>query len=551
MSLRVEAGEYLLLAGANGSGKSTLLRLLNGLIPHFYAGQLQGQVRVSGLNPLQQPVHELFDRVALLAQNPQAQFFSPTVRRELAFGLESLGLARTEIERRMAQVVNQFGLQPLLDCEPAELSGGEQQRVLLAALLALRPAVLALDEPLAALDYTGTVGVEQELERLHQQGTTIIVAEQRLNHLLSGSQAKRCLLMERGQLVVEGALGQVFSESNLASRPELWPPLPALFKRSQLSARPLNLTEAVQICHSEKLEVTSQVTINQHYNQYQPRLKLENVSLQTNSKHQPILEMLNIQLGVGEVVALLGRNGAGKTTLARHCVGLLPAVSGQSWLKNEPLYRQHRHLWGRSQAESNLTPGQVGFMFQNPDQQLFLPTVKAELEFGMRLLKRGQPEQLAELVERLDLKSLLGRNPLTLSGGEKKRVTLATTLATAPELVVLDEPTAGLDYGHQPQVLQLIKQIVSEGCTVLLITHDLELAAQIASRWLILANHRLVADWQVQDLPPNLNFLLEGYGLEPPPVAYLATQLGQAYQGGLSYLTKQPSLSNGRGEQRC
>ncbi|MDB5080035.1 MAG: hypothetical protein JWP00_1959 [Chloroflexi bacterium] len=536
ISLQVEAGEFVTLVGTNGSGKSTLLRLLNGLIPHFYEGELQGSIRVAGLNPQEQPVHQLFGRVALLSQNPQAQLFSATVRQELAFGLESLALPRPEIEARLAEVAAYFDLGALLSAKPDELSGGEQQRVLVAAMAALRPAVLALDEPFAMLDYAEIRRVSRELERLNQAGTTMLVAEQRLGPATGLlKEGRRCLLLENGRLVADGPAGPIFGN---AAATRLLPPLPALFERSGRTQRPLDLEKAVEVCLEDKLVLESQPDFRAAGSIGGPLIDLKEVSLQPGQAVQPALNGVNLTLHRAEVVALLGRNGAGKSTLARHLVGLQAQQSGESRFDGQEIYQGKRAWWGRKAfKKSTLKAGRAGMLYQNPGLQLFLPTVQAELDFGRNLLKRGKQSWLRELIERLELAGLLDRNPFTLSGGEKKRVALACVLATEPELVALDEPTAGLDYRHAQTVTGLLGDTAGRGGTVLLITHDLELAANVAPRWLILDYKRLAHTLTAGNLQDRVA-LLEDSGLEPPTSAYLAGRLGQRYSGGPTRLVE-------------
>jgi energy-coupling factor transport system ATP-binding protein len=554
ISLRVEAGEFVTLAGTNGSGKSTLLRLLNGLIPHFYEGELQGRIRVAGLNPQEQPIHELFGRIALLSQNPQAQLFSATVRQELAFGLESLALPRPEIEARLAEVVNYFNLQSLLARKPDELSGGEQQRVLVAAMLALRPDVLALDEPFAMLDYAEICRLSRELDHLNQRGTTLLVADQRLGQATGLlKKGRRCLFLEGGRLVADGLAEQIFGMAgSAASDSELIPPLAALFKRSGCAERPLELNAAVEVCLKSDLALESWPVFRVAKAADVPLIELQAVTLQPGPAAPPALHEVSLKVDKAEVVALLGRNGSGKSTLARHMVGLKAQQSGKSWFNGKQSYRSQRfRWWGRNYSKkSALQPGLAGILVQNSDLQLFLPKVQEELEFGRQMLKRGEQNWLQELIERLEIGPLLERNPFTLSGGEKKRVALACVLATEPELVVLDEPTAGLDYRHARTVTDLVGRVAERGSTVVLISHDLELAANVAPRWLILDQKRLERYLLAENLQTQIS-MLEASGLEPPVSAYLADRLGQSYKGGPARLVERTSRPVTEMESPC
>lgn len=537
ISCRIEAGEFVVLAGANGSGKSSLLRLLNGLIPHFYEGDLTGRVRVAGHDPTRRPVYKFLGEVALLSQNPAAQFFSPTVRRELAFGLESLGLPYSEINSRLAEVTEFFGLQDLLERRPDSLSGGEQQRVLLAALIALRPKILALDEPFAALDYHEQQRLNFELERLNQAGMTILIAEQRLAPLLKPD--RRCLLLEQGRLVADVPAQKLFASATYTPAAELLTPLMALFQQSARPERPLTLAQATEVCRREKLALQSPNLPGSATAPLAPPLvKLETVTLKTPDNSAEILTNFGLNFEAGQRYALLGRNGAGKTTLFRHLSGFHPPASGTSFFASKPIYTRSRRFFGLAKTKSNLELGQVGLLFQNSNLQLFLPTVREELELAGRLLGRSKKFWPDELVERLNLTSLLERNPLTLSGGEKKRVALACALASEPDLLLLDEPGASLDYRYQSLVNDLLLNLATKrGATLAIISHDLDTAAILATRWLILAERRLTHQLVLGQDDVALKIpMLETHGLQPPAAAYLAANLGQSYLGGLSQL---------------
>ncbi len=509
LNLDISEGQGVLLAGSSGSGKSTFCRTCTGLIPHFHGGELIGRVFLGGLDTRQHPVYQLFSYAGLVFQNPDAQLFNPTVEAELAYGLESLGLSAAEIETRLAWASELIGLGPLFSKSPYTLSGGEKQRVALGAILALRPRILLLDEPFTHLDPGGAEVLRGILRTIRAEGIAVIVVEHRLHEVIADF--GRLIVLHEGRIVADGPPHQVINGDVSAYGLNL-PPLIRFFRASGWTGVPLTVEEALHWLKNQNLIKTMNIN-----NRPSPPFskgglgELENKSpvvemddVWFKYEGSPALRGIGLTLMQGECVALVGRNGAGKTTLVKHLNGLLKPsqgrvkVLGRNTLKT-PVAELARH---------------VGFAWQNPNDQLFQANVKDEVLTGLRALRAYDPVWCKKLFERFNLNVLLDRSPFQLSEGQKKRVSFASALAVQPEIVVLDEPTAGQDEPFRRELGKLIKELRAEGKTVVLVTHDLEFAGEHASRWIALADGRIVADGMPEEVMDNKAAMTKA-GLRP------------------------------------
>ncbi len=451
LGLHIAPGEFVLLTGPSGCGKSTLARLLNGLIPHIIPGELRGQVRVHGLDTRQRPVAALATQVGLVFQIPETQLFNRTVEEEVAFGPRNLGLSGEEVAGRVAWALAAVGIEGLWRRAVRELSGGEKQRVAIASVLALRPAVLVLDEPLANLDAAGAALVLDSLRRLHREaGLTVLVIEHKTRALLP--LADRALIMDRGRIVRDGRPEAVFAEQAYLRGLGVRLPDPP-------SRRPA--PPAAQGRHTE------------------PSVRLEGVSFGYR-RREPVLEDVSLTIGQGEFVALTGDNGAGKSTLARLILGLLHPQRGTVWVRPG----RGRQPGGR----------EVGLLLQNPLEQLFCDTVDEEIAFGLENYGLPVQDNVTRALRVTGLEHKQGCRVAALSAGEQQRLALASVLALAPRVLILDEPALGQDWGHLSRLMAFVDDLNRQGTTVVLITHDADVVQAYARRVVHLANGRIVAD---------------------------------------------------------
>ena len=462
VGLSVDRGDFALVSGPSGCGKSTLLRLLNGLVPHGYRAEVTGRVLVGGRPVAEQSIRELSTVVGTLLQDPRKQIVGTTVRTELAFGPENLGLSRAEIGERIDEVVERVGLGHLLDRATAELSGGELQLVAFAGVLVMRPQVVVVDEPLANLDPAASRRLLRALRAFVDAGGAAVVVEHRVEEMLEFAPTQ-VLYLEQGRTRYSGDVAGFLREAPVA---HVKLPFEALVARADELPEPVMIPATPDAGGPARLAY-DQVTLG-----YGDRVILKDVGL---------------ALRAHERVAVLGPNGAGKSTLLRAAVRLIEPAAGQVSVDGEP-------IGGRSVLNLATT---FGYVFQNPGQALFSPTVEAELAFGPRNLG-WSPEKIAETSwEALETMLLtqepdiLRRSPHTLSHGQQRRLTVALALAMRPRTLILDEPTAGQDLYTTTTFMERVLAALG---SVYFITHDVDLALTLADRIVIVDGGRIVAD---------------------------------------------------------
>jgi len=495
--LNVADGEFVLVAGPSGAGKSTLLRCLNGLVPHFTGGRISGNLSVAGHNPLEEGPQILSQVVGFVFQDPEAQFVVDRVEDEIAFALENAAIPPAEMRLRVEEVLHLMGLANLRDRRVETLSGGEKQKVAIAAALALRPQILALDEPTSQLDPQSAEDVLQALVRLNQDlGLTVLLAEHRLERVLPYVD-RLIYLSEDDHSACSGPPRDVLSQVDLN------PPLVALGKALDWNPLPLTIKEGRRFASRASrpdsrsqtggLRKTPRTTTSRdgrgNTKSRPSRFAIHDLHFAYNGK--PILQGIDLEMEPGELVALMGRNGSGKTTLLKCVVGLLKPKHGGIRMDDDSLV-------GKETAEISR---QVGYLPQDPGDLLFADTVGEELAVTLRNhdLLEAPPVPPDDLLSRLDLEKLKAAYPRDLSAGQRQRVALGAITVTRPHLLLLDEPTRGLDYEAKRELIRLLREWQEEGTSILLVTHDVELVAQAADRVALLSQGEIIAD-----APPEL-----------------------------------------------
>jgi energy-coupling factor transport system ATP-binding protein len=476
LTLHIAEGEFALVAGPSGAGKSTLLRCLNGLVPHFSGGVMSGRVAVAGHDAVGEGPQVLSRVVGFVFQDPEAQFVLDRVEDEIAFGLENAAVPTAEMRVRVEEVLQLLDLVPLRDRALDTLSGGERQRVAIAAALALRPRVLVLDEPTSQLDPQSAEDVLSALVRLNRDlGLTIVLAEHRLERVLP--YVDRLIYLPVGSdPVFDGPPRQVLQ------RMELTPPLVTLGKR--LGWEPLPLTIKEGRAFAATIPIPAEPSRPAPPSKRGQRLLIRNLHFAYDGVEA--LRGIDLEMAPGELVALMGRNGSGKTTLLKCVVGLLQPRQGQIALGG-------RSILGDDTADICRS---VGYLPQEPDAMLFADTVMGELLVTLRNhgLRDDPPIAPDGLLARLELDGSATAYPRDLSVGQRQRVALGAVTVTRPGLLLLDEPTRGLDYVLKRQLVALLREWQAEGVSVLLVTHDVELVAQAADRVVILSQGEVIAD---------------------------------------------------------
>jgi len=474
LTLDIPEGQFVLVAGPSGSGKSTLLRCLNGLVPHFSGGSVCGTVEVAGHDPIAVGPQTLSRVVGFVFQDPEAQFVLDRVEDEVAFALENAALPRDEMRLRVDEVLQLLGLAALRHRPLAELSGGEKQRVAIAAALAQRQRVLVLDEPTSQLDPQSAEEVLQALIRLnHDLGLTIIMAEHRLERVLP--YVDQLVYLEPRRPVLSGSPRDVLPQMPLC------PPLVTLGKAFGWSPLPLTIKEGRSFARTTTIAAGPRVSPSRGA---RDRLQVEGLSFSYDG--EPVLRDVDLSIGEGELVALMGRNGSGKTTLLRCIVGLLRPQRGNIKLSGQSLL-------GKDAAD---ICRQIGYLPQSPDDLLFADAVSDELSVTLRnhgLLERP-PLDPEALLASLGLEEVRTRYPRDLSVGQRQRVALAAITVTRPQVLMLDEPTRGLDYQAKRVLAEILRGWQAQGMAILLVTHDVELVAQVAERVVLLSEGKVIAD---------------------------------------------------------
>ncbi|MEA3230443.1 MAG: ATP-binding cassette domain-containing protein [Thermodesulfobacteriota bacterium] len=406
LNLTIQRGEYLLISGGSGCGKSTLCRTFNGLIPHFYGGRMKGSVDIAGIPTTAKTIGDLFTQVGMVFQNPEAQLFSATVEREIAFGLESLGLPRPEIKSRIVATAGEIGLTDLLNRSPHDLSGGEQYLAAIAAVLAVNPRLIILDEPYANLDSTHGLQLRKMLKKINRRGTAVVICEHRLAPTIPD--AGRMIVLHEGRVALDGLPATVLAE-NVDDYGLFIPSVVQASRQMKLTPLPLSVAEFKSALNDSELafEIKPVAPVSVSAN---ARTVLKVDKMSSNLSSGFALKNIDFSLKEGECLALLGGNGAGKTTLARHLNGLLRPDTGRIHIMGQVTDRMKTSDLARY----------IGLAFQNPHNQFFKQTVRHEIEVGPRALNCHDPRWMNLLVELFRLAPLMNRPPYRLSAGEKK-----------------------------------------------------------------------------------------------------------------------------------
>lgn len=484
VDLQVRKGDLLLLTGSTGCGKSTLLKCLNGIIPHEAAGQFDGNVRVSGMNTREHPVRVLAQKVGLVFQNPDEQIFSTRVREEVAFGLENLCFPRAEIVSRVEWALEKVGMREFIGESTNALSGGQKQRVAVAAVLALQPEVLVLDEPISQLDPGGAREVLGVVKKLSAAGMTIILVEHRIHEVAQW--ADRVVVMDGGRIVLDEPAGKIMDHLEIFQKLGLRSP-----------------------CRADTFTGTSQGFLSAFHAGYagggagtgrrvddlgEKIVEVRDLwfSYDRRNGRGWALKGVDLDLFAGEVVAVVGDNGSGKTTLMHHLAGLFKLQKGRVVVAGRDLRRHNAYRLA----------GTVGIVFQNPALMLTADNVFDEVAFGPKNLKMP-PEELkrnvSECLCMMELEDLTGYHPQTLSGGQRLRCAVAAIISMKPQLVLLDEPTSGQDILHIRKLMELCRKLAGRGKTVVIITHDHEIAMEYADRILVMDEGQIAADCTSQE----------------------------------------------------
>jgi energy-coupling factor transport system ATP-binding protein len=521
VSLHIRAGELVGLLGRSGSGRSTLASTLNGTIPHLVRGDLRGRISVAGEDVRGRRPRDLADRVGFLFQDFEAQLFSTNVALEVAFGPENFGLPREEIGRRVDRCLRLTGLHELRSKMPAGLSGGQKQRLALASVLALEPRVLVLDEPTSDLDPAGRQDLLTAIRHRRQDSPiTLVMIDPEIDEL---GWMDRLIVLDRGGVALDGTPAALWTATDALEGLGLKGfTLARLAAALGVGGRWEAADEAAAAIraagwHAREGAAADLLRAGARPDVGEILLEVEDLTHRYPDGTQA-LSGVALAIRRGEFVAILGQNGSGKTTLVKHLNGILRPTSGHIRLSGRSL---------RGQPPTRLSR-LVGLVFQNPDHQIFAERIRDEVAFGPRLqgLAEGEiAQRVEEALEAVGLEGAGDLDPFLLTKGGRQRVAVASTLATKPGVIILDEPTTGLDPRELDGMMALIQRLNRAGHTILIITHAMGVAAAYARRVVLMRNGRIVRDGTAREIFSD-EAELRVLGLTPPPAVQVANRLG-------------------------
>ena len=519
VSLRIRRGEMVVVMGATGAGKSTLAKCLNRTVPAFQAGTMEGRIALFGELLDGRDVADLAGTVGLVSQDFEAQLFATNVVQELAFGMEQLGVPADEMRRRVPQALATVGLAGFEHRDPTTLSGGEKQRLAIAATLVLEPSVLVFDEPTTDLDPAGKLEIFDVLARMRRLGYTLLLIE---HETVAAEKADRVVVLSAGRVVADDTPGRVLPDVAFLHTHGVRPPdVDRIAAALRVHVADRSLDGLVSTLHGLGLRPSPTpgappASAPAAGADATPLIEVDDVGFAYEGSARA-LDRVSLRIAAGEFIALIGQNGSGKTTLAKQLNGLLHPTTGRVLLHG----REVRTLPLDAMA------AQVGYVFQNPDHQIFAATVSEEVAFGPRNLGLSATEAAERVTEALDavgLRDLADADPFLLSKGHRQRLAVASLLALRPQLLILDEPTTGLDYAEQRRMMELIVRLHGNGMAILMITHSPWVVAEYARRGVLMRAGRVQFDGPLRALFEHEALLTEAHFRVPD-----VTRLGQRF----------------------
>lgn len=434
VNITIKTGECILLCGPSGCGKTTIIRLINGLIPNFYSGELKGTVKIDNKDILSMPMYEIAEKVGSVFQNPRTQFFNVDTDSEIAFGMENLSYSYEKLRNSIEKTKKDLNIEKLMGRSIFELSGGEKQKIALASIYAMSPDIYVLDEPSSNLDVDAAMELRDNLMMLKKQGKTIIIAEHRLYYLRD--------IIDRAIYVDDGEVKNIYTKEEFIDIPAE--------KRMKIGLRNMDLSS---VSLPENVEKTKKDI-----------LQIGNMT--TCYKKKAIMEHISVSAAHGEIIGIIGHNGAGKSTFLRSVCGLHKGCRGE-------------FLWNGKKLNKKQRVKLSYMVMQDVNYQLFAENVEKECHFG---IKNPDMKMIAEVMKKLNIYKYKDKHPNTLSGGQKQRTAVAVSMICRKEILVFDEPTSGLDFDSMQQVAKLLAKLAEMGKIIFVVTHDYEFISSVCSR---------------------------------------------------------------------
>ena len=526
IDITINKGEKVLIVGPSGSGKSTLSHCINGLIPFSYSGEIEGELIIDNIKPYEKSLSDVSKKVGTIMQDQDSQFIGLSVGEDVAFNFENDAIPVKEMKIKVVNALELVNMVDFINHSPYELSGGQKQRVSLAGVLGNDAEILLFDEPLANLDPASGKEVMELVNSIHEKtNKTIIIVEHRIEDVLEQAFDK-VIVIDRGEVKAIGTPDDIL-KSDILSKSGLREPLYV----SAMKYANCNLDKINNLRDFNNLDEDSKEKIKNWFNN-----ESKNISMKNNNKEEKILEVRNLtfshdknknkntlenvsfHLNKGEILAVLGNNGAGKSTLCRVITGILKSKEGNIFLKDECI-----DSWSISKRCSS-----IGYVMQNPNQMISQHMIKDEIALGLKCRGYSKEEIDTKVEEVLKICGLYPyRNwPVTaLSYGQKKRVTIASILAINPDVIILDEPTAGQDHKHYTEFMEFIKTLANKGISIILITHDMQLTLEYCDRAMVLSAGKKIADNKPSCILTDENIIKQA-NLKETSLSTLAKAIG-------------------------
>jgi energy-coupling factor transport system ATP-binding protein len=529
INLTVERGELLVIMGPTGAGKTTFCLSLNGIIPHYLEGEIEGKITVAGISVLESSIQELVTKVGLVFQDPESQLFGVTVEEDISFGPCNFGLPMDEVRKRVKDAMAATRLSGYEKRETGNLSGGEKQRVALAGVLAIGPETLVLDEPTSELDPIGRQELMSVIEKMRKErkATIIMVGH---NSEEVAKYADRIVIVKDGKIEMEGRPEEIFSKieklEDIGVRPPEICELFARLKKDGILPEgrpiPLSIEDASEMLKPIlKKRGRRQKDVLVKPNASGPEKNEVIVEAKDLWHVYPggveALKGINLKIHKGDFLALLGQNGSGKTTLVKHFNGLLRPTKGEVFVKGE-------NAKGKTVTELSKV---IGYVFQNPDHQIFNSSVRDEIAYGLKNIGLSEEEIDSRVKKILRIIGLEGKErvfPFNLGKGERQKLAVGSVLAMEPEVLVIDEPTTGLDVKGINHIMALLQELHEKGKTIIIITHDMSIASKYAKRIVVLHNGKILLEGSPNEVYSKPE-ILERSSLHPPQITRLAQSL--------------------------
>ncbi|HCU57683.1 MAG TPA: cobalt ABC transporter ATP-binding protein [Anaerolineaceae bacterium] len=524
INLDLEEGDFLVVMGPSEAGKSTLAATINGLVPHFFKGTIKGDVIVLDKNTREFSVAEMAKEVGMVFQDFEAQLFSTNVELEVAFGPENFGVDRQEIAHRIEENLKLVGLENLKNRPPSTLSGGQKQKLAIASVLAMQPRVLVMDEPTTDLDPISKYGVFKIADELrNREDLTLIVVEHETEEAIN---AGKILLINEGAPLMYGPAGEILRNVELMETHGVMPlGITLYFSRMGSKYLPLTVEDGLETFKKNKWQISDlsyQKLVEkdkEHLQEHQEPLIICKGLEHTYPNGCQALRGVDLQINRGEIVAIIGQNGSGKTTLVKHFNGLFMPTKGEISINNKPTSEQGVFELGK----------QVGYVFQNPDHQIFSDTVFDEVAYSLKLRNADEElikERVAEALEAVGLVGFEKEDPFSLTKSGRQRVAVASVMAAKPEVLILDEPTTGLDYAEQRSMMELVKRLNESGSTIIFVTHHMWVVAEYAERVYVVKDGLIMLEGTPREVYAHEEELTKAF-LRPPHLVSLSNRLGK------------------------